>query len=60
MWNGREKEFSDYVFDENVTIHVIELKKYIEHKKQDSQGQGPPFFSGKQASFTQKPLRSIV
>jgi len=34
VWNGREKEFSEYIFDENVTIHIIELKKYIKYKKE--------------------------
>ena len=33
VWNTREKEFSNFVFNEDVTIHLIELPKYIKQKK---------------------------
>ncbi len=33
VWNSREKVFSDFVLNENVTIHLIELKKYIVQRK---------------------------
>lgn len=33
VWNGREEVFKNEVFEENITIHIIELPKYIEHKK---------------------------
>ncbi len=35
MWNIREKEFSSFVFNEDVTIHLIELPKYIKQKKKN-------------------------
>ena len=37
VWNGREEVFKDEVFEEDITIHVIELPKYIEHKKKTNE-----------------------
>ncbi len=37
VWNGREEIFKDEVFEENITIHIIELPKYIEHKKKTNE-----------------------
>ena len=37
VWNGREEIFKDEVFEEEITIHVIELPKYIEHKKKTNE-----------------------
>lgn len=36
VWNIREKEFSSYLFTEDVTIHLIELPKYIKQKKKNN------------------------
>ena len=37
VWNGREEVFKDVVFEEEIAIHVIELPKYIEHKKKTNE-----------------------
>ena len=37
VWNGREEVFRNEVFEEDITIHVIELPKYIEHKKKTNE-----------------------
>ena len=33
IWNGRDKRYMEYVLNENVTIHLIELRKYIKQKE---------------------------
>ena len=37
IWSGREKRFTEYELDEDVTIHLIELQKYIKNKKKTNE-----------------------
>lgn len=37
VWNVREEIFKDSIYDEDMTIHFIELPKYIEHKKKTNE-----------------------
>ncbi len=37
VWNGREEVFKNEVFEKDITIHVIELPKYIEYKKKTNE-----------------------